>query len=94
MTINDVRIRLSKPGDRVKAYCSFSIDNAFVVHDAKVLKTEDTGALIVAMPSRKRPDGQFVDVAHPLNKETRDMIQEAVLEAYEKALNESQATHD
>jgi stage V sporulation protein G len=70
--------------ERLKAYVTITIDNAFVVRDLKVIN--GTNGLFVAMPSKKRKDGQFKDIAHPLNQETRDMIEKAVFEAYENAI--------
>lgn len=70
--------------DRLKAYVSITLDNSFVVRDLKVI--QGTGGLFVAMPSKKRKDGQFRDIAHPLNQETRDMIEDAVFNAYEAEL--------
>lgn len=68
--------------DRLKAYVSITIDESFVVRDLKVIRGND--GLFVAMPSKKRKDGQFKDIAHPLNQETRDMIEKAVFDAYEE----------
>lgn len=68
--------------DRLKAYVSITIDNCFVIRDLKII--EGTTGLFVAMPSKKRKDGQFKDIAHPLNQETRDLIERMVFEAYEK----------
>ncbi len=70
--------------DRLKAYVSITIDNCFVVRDLKII--EGTGGLFVAMPSKKRKDGQFKDIAHPLNQETREMVEKLVFEAYEKEI--------
>ena len=70
--------------DRLKAYVSITIDNSFVVRDLKVI--QGTGGLFVAMPSKKRKDGQFRDIAHPLNQETRDMIENMVFQAFEENL--------
>lgn len=67
--------------DRLKAYVSITIDGVFVVRDLKII--EGPTGLFVAMPSKKRKDGQFKDVAHPLNQETRDLIERKVFEAYE-----------
>lgn len=66
--------------ERLKAYVSVTFDDAFVVRDLKIIKGHD--GLFVAMPSKKRKDGQFKDIAHPLNQETRDMIEKAVFDAY------------
>jgi stage V sporulation protein G len=70
--------------DRLKAYVSITFDNCFVVRDLKVI--QGTGGLFVAMPSKKRKDGQFRDVAHPLNQDTRAMIENAIFEEFEKEL--------
>lgn len=70
--------------DRLKAYVSITFDNCFVVRDLKVI--QGTTGLFVAMPSKKRKDGQFRDIAHPLNQETRAMIEDMVFEAYENEL--------
>lgn len=67
--------------DRLKAYVSITIDDAFVVRDLKIIRGND--GLFVAMPSKKRKDGQFKDIAHPLNQETRAEIEKAVFDAYE-----------
>ena len=67
--------------ERLKAYVSITIDDSFVIRDLKVINGND--GLFVAMPSKKRKDGQFRDIAHPLNQETRNMIEKAVFDAYE-----------
>ncbi|MGE0634386.1 MAG: septation regulator SpoVG [Pseudobdellovibrionaceae bacterium] len=67
--------------DRLKAYVSITIDECFVVRDLKII--QGTGGLFVAMPSKKRKDGQFRDIAHPLNQETREIVEDAVFKAYE-----------
>ncbi len=68
--------------ERLKAYVTITIDDCFVVRDLKIIKGNE--GLFVAMPSKKRKDGQFKDVAHPLNQETRAEIETAVFDAYEK----------
>lgn len=68
--------------ERLKAYVTITIDNVFVVRDLKIIKGNE--GLFVAMPSKKRKDGQFKDIAHPLNQETRNEIEQAVFDAYEK----------
>lgn len=70
--------------ERLKAYVSITFDEAFVVRDLKVI--QGTTGLFVAMPSKKRKDGQFRDIAHPLNQETRNMIEDAVFAAFEAEL--------
>jgi stage V sporulation protein G len=70
--------------DRLKAYISITIDGCFVVRDLKII--QGPSGLFVAMPSKKRKDGQFRDIAHPLNQETRAQIEDAIFEAYENEL--------
>ena len=85
--ITDVRVRLVKKDDaKLKAVASIIIDDCFVIHDIKVI--EGTDGNFIAMPSRKTPDGEFKDIAHPINTNTREMIRNKVFEAYEKALKE------
>ena len=72
----------------MKAIVSITIDNEFVVHDIKVIEGEK--GLFIAMPSRKAADGEYRDIAHPINSETRDMIQTIILDKYESAALESQ----
>ena len=86
MTITDVRVRKIASEGNMKAIVSVTFDNEFVVHDIKVI--EGQNGLFIAMPSRKTPDGEFKDIAHPINTETRERIQGAILEAYEKAVSE------
>ena len=83
MTITDVRIRKIAAEGKMKAIVSVTFDNEFVVHDIKVI--EGQNGLFIAMPSRKTPDGEFKDIAHPINTETREKIQNAILAAYEEA---------
>ena len=86
MTITDVRVRKIASEGKMKAIVSVTFDNEFVVHDIKVI--EGQNGLFIAMPSRKTPDGEFKDIAHTINTETRERIQGAILEAYEKAVSE------
>ena len=86
MTITDVRVRKIASEGKMKAIVYVTFDNEFVVHDIKVI--EGQNGLFIAMPSRKTPDGEFKDIAHPINTETRERIQGAILEAYEKAVSE------
>ena len=90
MTIIDVRIRKIAAEGKMKAIVSVTFDNEFVVHDIKII--EGQNGLFIAMPSRKTPDGEFKDIAHPINTETRERIQSAILEAYEKAVSEESLT--
>lgn len=81
MNITDIRIRKISSEGKMKAIVSVTIDDMFVVHDMKVI--EGQSGLFVAMPSRKTPDGEYKDIAHPINTEAREMIQGKILEAYE-----------
>lgn len=84
MKISDVRIRMVKSeSSKIKASASITIDECFVVHDIKVI--EGNEGFFIAMPSRKTPDGEFKDIVHPLNTETREMIKEVVLKAFNEA---------
>ena len=86
MQITDVRIRRVEKEGKMKAVVSITIDEEFVVHDIKVIEGEK--GLFIAMPSKKATDGEYRDIAHPINSETRDLIQKTVLEAYDKAMLE------
>ena len=81
MQITDVRIRKVAKEGKMKAVVSITIDNVFVVHDIKVIEGEK--GLFIAMPSRKAADGEYRDIAHPINSDTRNMIQTLILEQYE-----------
>jgi stage V sporulation protein G len=83
MEITEVRLTL-RHEDRLKAFVSITFDNAFVVRGLKVI--EGNGGLFVAMPSRRRKDGEFRDIAHPINNDARQMIEEAVLTEYHRQL--------
>ena len=89
MEITEVRLTL-RHEERLKAFVSITFDNAFVVRGLKVI--EGNTGLFVAMPSRRRKDGEFRDIAHPINNETREMIEQAVLTEYHHQLEvESEA---
>lgn len=83
MQITDVRVRPMTQVGKMKAVVSITIDNEFVIHDLKIIESDH--GLFVAMPSRKASDGEYRDVAHPINQGTRDRIQEVVLKQYEAA---------
>jgi len=83
MNITEIKV-FPVEEDRLKAYVTIILDNCFVVRDLKVIK--GTNGMFVAMPSKKRKDGTFKDIAHPLNKETREMVESKVLAAYEEEL--------
>ncbi|MFZ5592592.1 MAG: septation regulator SpoVG [Desulfurispora sp.] len=86
MTVTDVRVRKIIAEGKMKAIVSVTLDDMFVIHDVKVV--EGQNGLFVAMPSRKTPDGEFRDIAHPITATAREIIQNAVLQAYEAALSE------
>ena len=83
MQITDVRVRKVSKEGKLKAVVSITIDDEFVVHDIKVIEGEK--GLFIAMPSRKASDGEYRDIAHPINSETRERIQKIILEQYETA---------
>lgn len=76
--------------EKLKAYVSLTIDNCFVIRDLKVI--QGNSGLFVAMPSKKRKDGQFRDIAHPLNQETREMIENLIFEEYEREIKSMGST--
>lgn len=84
MQITDVRIRKVEKEGKMKAVVSITIDEEFVVHDIKIIEGEK--GLFIAMPSRKAADGEYRDIAHPINSDTRDRIQKLILEKYEETL--------
>lgn len=84
MTVTDVRIRKLNPEGRMKAVVSVTFDDVFVVHDVKIV--EGQKGLFVAMPSRRTPEGEFRDIAHPICSSAREVIQTAVLKAYKEAM--------
>lgn len=86
MQITDIRIRKINTEGKMKAVVSVTFDNAFVVHDIKVIEGQDK--LFIAMPSRKTPDGEFKDIAHPINAETREQLQSVILDKYETTVAE------
>ena len=86
MNITDVRVRKITDEGKMKCIVSITFDNLFVVHDIKVI--EGQNGLFIAMPSRKTPDGEFKDIAHPINTDTREKIQTSILKAYEEAMEE------
>ena len=86
MQITDIRIRKIAKEGKMKAVVSVTFDNAFVVHDIKVIDGEK--GLFIAMPSRKASDGEYRDIAHPINSRTRERIQSTILARYQQALEE------
>lgn len=86
MKVTDVRVRKIAKEGKMKAIVSITLDEEFVVHDIKVI--EGDRGLFIAMPSKKVAEGEYRDIAHPINSFTRDAIQKVILESYEKALLE------
>ena len=86
MQITDVRVRTVAKEGKLKAVVSITFDDEFVVHDIKVIEGEK--GLFIAMPSKKAMDGEYRDIAHPINSGTRDRIQSTILEKYKQVLEE------
>ena len=86
MEVTDVRLRRVQTEGRMRAIASITLDDEFVVHDIRVI--DGNTGLFVAMPSKRTPDGEFRDIAHPINSGTRNKIQEIVLEAYHSSSDE------
>ena len=84
MQITDIRIRKVEKEGKMKAVVSITLDDEFVVHDIKVIEGEK--GLFIAMPSRKASDGEYRDIAHPINSGTREKIQNMILAKYEEAV--------
>ena len=91
LEITDIRVKRiqteSSTESKMKAVVSVTFDDAFVVHDIKVIEGQDK--LFTAMPSRKTQDGEFKDIAHPINRETRVKLEEAILAEYQRVLEQS-----
>ena len=83
MQISDIKIRKINAEGKMKAIFSVTFDDEFVVHDIKVI--EGTDKLFVAMPSRKTPEGDYRDIAHPINNRMRDFVQSEIIKKYEEA---------
>lgn len=89
MKISDIRIRLIKKDDtKLKAVASIIIDDCFAVHDIKIISGQDGD--FIAMPSRKTPDGEFKDIAHPINSEIREELKTKIIAAYKEALESAE----
>ncbi|OMP66840.1 septation regulator SpoVG [Domibacillus epiphyticus] len=82
MEITDVRLRRVQTDGRMRAIASITFDDEFVIHDIRVI--DGNNGLFVAMPSKRTPDGEFRDIAHPINSGTRGKIQDAVLSEYHR----------
>ena len=88
MQITDVRVRKVTKEGKMKAVVSITFDDEFAVHDIKIIEGEK--GLFIAMPSRKTTDGEYRDIAHPINSETRDRIQKIILEKYGEVLDQDE----
>ncbi len=89
MNITEVRVRLvNKDESKLKAVASMTIDGCFVIHDIKVIQGNE--GLFISMPSRKTPEGEYKDIVHPINTETREAISKKIIEAYEQELNKAE----
>lgn len=86
MNISEIKIFIVNE-ERLKAYVTITLDTCFVVRDLKII--QGPGGLFVAMPSKKRKDGQYRDIAHPLNQETRELLEDQIFAAYESELKRS-----
>ena len=87
MNITDIRIKLVENDEKkLRAFASITIDECFVVHDIKLIDGKD--GLFISMPSKKKPDGEFRDIAHPIKQETRVALEKAIIEAYNKVVSE------
>ena len=84
MNITDVRVRKITKEGKMRAVVSITLDDVFVVHDIKVIEGEK--GMFIAMPSKKAADGEYRDIAHPINSETRQQMQDVILREYEKAI--------
>ena len=84
MEITDIRIRQIAEVGKMKAVVSVTFDNCFVVHDIKIIEGQDK--LFIAMPSRKTPDNVYKDIAHPINMEMRELLQQRIIDKYESTL--------
>ena len=87
MVITDIHIRKMNAEGKMKAVVSVTFDDALVIHDIKVIEGQDK--MFIAMPSRKTPNGEFKDIAHPINAEMRELLQDSIIAKYEETLQET-----
>lgn len=92
MVVTDIKFRKLFDSEPLKAICSITVDQSLAIHDIKLVAAKDR--LIVVMPSRRRPDGEYADIVHPINSKTRCAIETAVIDAYYRALAEKPAQPD
>ncbi len=88
MEITDIRVKKVASEGKMKAVVSVTFDNAFVVHDIKVIEGQEK--LFTAMPSRRTPENEFKDIAHPINSQMREMLEEAIISKYNEAILEEE----
>ena len=86
MEITDIRIRRMNSDGKMKAVLSVTFDDALVIHDIKVIEGQEK--MFIAMPSRKTPEGEFKDIAHPINAQMRDLLQKSIIEKFETMASE------
>ena len=91
MEITDIKVKLVNVDSKMKAVASVTFDDAFVVHDIKIIEGQEK--LFTAMPSRKTPENEFKDIAHPINSAMRKLLEDAILAKYQDVVSES-ATAD
>ena len=89
MKITSIRVKKVDNGN-IKGIASITIDNAFAVNNIKIVQSKDNG-LFISMPSRKNTDGKYIDIAHPINSETRKLVTDLIVEEYNK-INETEST--
>jgi stage V sporulation protein G len=89
MEITDIKVKRVNADGKLKAYVSLTFDNCFVIHNLKVIEGKD--GIFVAMPNRKTKKGEFKDIAHPINSECRSIIQNKIIEEYNKTLTSNDA---
>jgi len=87
LQITDIRVKKISTEGKMKAVVSVTFDDAFVVHDIKVIEGQDK--LFTAMPSRKTPENEFKDIAHPINSEMRELLEKAILDKYNETVEEA-----
>lgn len=87
LNVTDVKVRLVKPENgKLKGVAYIVIDDCFALHDIKIIESQD--GVFMAMPSKKTSNGEYKDIAHPINSETREFLKARILDAYRKALEE------
>ena len=87
MEITDIKVKLVNVDSKMKAVASVTFDDAFVVHDIKIIEGQEK--LFTAMPSRKTPENEFKDIAHPINSTMRKLLEDAILAKYQEVVSES-----